>query len=72
MRTQVQKWLISMLFLVASIVIIGGITRLTGSGLSMVDWRPIFGILPPITDGQWSEVFNAYKESPEYIKIKLL
>ena len=54
---------------VVAILIVGGITRLTGSGLSMVDWRPIAGILPPITDAQWNEVFDQYKGSPEYQKV---
>jgi heme A synthase len=48
---------------------VGGITRLTGSGLSMVDWRPIAGILPPITDAQWDDVFGMYQGSPEYQKV---
>ena len=51
------------------ILVVGGITRLTGSGLSMVDWRPIAGILPPITENQWNEVFQMYQTSPEYQKV---
>tara|TARA_A100001015_G_C14984783_1_gene711037 strand:- start:667 stop:1656 length:990 start_codon:yes stop_codon:yes gene_type:complete len=54
------------MLLIALIVVVGGITRLTGSGLSMVDWRPIMGILPPITASQWSEVFTQYQLFPEY------
>ena len=60
-----------MLWLIIGIVVVGGITRLTGSGLSMVDWQPIMGILPPLTDTQWSELFSAYKQSPEYQKINM-
>tara|TARA_A100001015_G_scaffold194122_1_gene216394 strand:- start:1599 stop:2612 length:1014 start_codon:yes stop_codon:yes gene_type:complete len=67
----IQKWLFYMLCLVASIVVIGGITRLTGSGLSMVDWRPIMGILPPITSYQWFEVFSQYQQSPEYQQVNM-
>jgi heme a synthase len=48
-------------------IIIGGITRLTGSGLSMVEWRPLFGFLPPMSDLEWNRVFELYKLSPEYI-----
>ena len=48
---------------------IGGITRLTDSGLSIVDWKPIFGIIPPLSDADWIEEFNHYKEYTEYKKI---
>lgn len=67
----IQNWLLVLLLLVASIVVIGGITRLTGSGLSMVDWQPIMGILPPLTDSHWADLFSAYKQSPEYQKINM-
>jgi cytochrome c oxidase assembly protein subunit 15 len=50
-------------------VFIGGATRLTGSGLSMTDWKPIHGIIPPIGVEEWQEEFNAYRASPEYQKI---
>ena len=69
MDRSIRIWLVSVMSLIAAIVIVGGITRLTGSGLSMVDWRPVMGILPPITQSQWVEVFSAYKNSPEYLKI---
>ena len=62
-------WLRCVCASVVVILIVGGVTRLTGSGLSMVDWRPIAGILPPITDTQWNEVFDQYKGSPEYQKV---
>jgi len=48
------------------ILLVGGITRLTGSGLSMVDWRPISGVLPPLGDEAWAEEFARYQESPQY------
>ena len=69
MERSIKIWLMSVMALIAAIIVVGGITRLTGSGLSMVDWRPVFGILPPITNSQWLEVFTAYKSSPEYLKI---
>ena len=47
-------------------VIIGGLTRLTGSGLSMVDWNLVKGIIPPLTPYEWQETFNLYKQYPEY------
>jgi Uncharacterized protein required for cytochrome oxidase assembly len=55
--------------LVFLMVILGGITRLTGSGLSMVDWRPLTGFLPPLTELEWERVFALYKGSPEYQKV---
>ena len=59
-------WLnISILFLFL-MIFIGGMTRLTDSGLSMVTWKPITGILPPIGNDQWEESFNQYKSFPEY------
>ena len=64
-----KYWLRSVCLSVVIILVVGGITRLTGSGLSMVDWRPIAGILPPITDQQWNNVFMMYQESPEYQKV---
>lgn len=48
------------------IIVVGGLTRLTGSGLSMVEWNPIFGLLPPLNDAQWQAVFDQYRQSPEY------
>ena len=50
-------------------ILVGGATRLTQSGLSMVDWKPLMGILPPINDNQWNESFNEYKKYPEYQKV---
>jgi cytochrome c oxidase assembly protein subunit 15 len=47
-------------------VLIGGITRLTDSGLSMVDWKPIMGAIPPLSETEWLTVFNKYKSFPEY------
>ncbi len=66
-RTAVAKWLFFCCAMVFSMVILGGVTRLTGSGLSMVDWRPIMGIIPPIGIDQWQLTFEMYKQSPEFI-----
>ena len=65
----IRNWLYSGLFLVALMVIIGGITRLTHSGLSMVDWKLIGGAIPPLNDVQWQETFEKYQQFPEYQKI---
>jgi cytochrome c oxidase assembly protein subunit 15 len=65
----IRNWLYSGLLLVALMVIIGGITRLTHSGLSMVDWKLIGGAIPPMNDVQWQETFEKYQQFPEYQKI---
>jgi cytochrome c oxidase assembly protein subunit 15 len=65
-QTFVAFWLVTMAVLVAIMVIIGGITRLTGSGLSMVEWRPLMGTLPPLNPTEWQRVFDLYRASPEY------
>ena len=62
----VAFWLFGMASLVAIMVVIGGVTRLTGSGLSMVEWRPLMGTLPPLNPAEWQRVFDLYRESPEY------
>jgi len=65
----IRNWLYSGLVLVALMVIIGGITRLTHSGLSMVEWKLIGGAIPPLNDMQWQETFEKYQQFPEYQKI---
>ena len=62
-------WLFIMAVLVAMMVVIGGVTRLTGSGLSMVEWRPLIGTLPPLSQAEWLRVFTLYQASPEYNEI---
>jgi len=62
----VAYWLLLITFLVALMIIIGGLTRLTGSGLSITRWDLISGILPPMSLNEWKELFNLYKEIPEY------
>lgn len=63
---QVVIWLATGCFLIFVMVIIGGVTRLTGSGLSMVDWSYLIGSLPPMTEEAWQQSFDSYKEFPEY------
>ncbi len=62
-------WLIVLYAMVLLMVVIGGITRLTGSGLSMVEWHPLMGALPPIGDEAWQAVFAQYQESPQYQQV---
>ena len=59
-------WLIACAALVCAMVVVGGVTRLTGSGLSMVRWHPVSGILPPLGADAWQREFDAYRASPEY------
>ena len=65
----ISIWLLSVAFLVFCMVVVGGITRLTESGLSMVRWEPISGIMPPMSEQEWQAEFTAYKAYPEYQKI---
>ena len=65
----VTYWLYLGLILVGIMIIIGGITRLTHSGLSMVEWKLIGGTIPPLNENQWQETFTKYQQFPEYKKI---
>jgi cytochrome c oxidase assembly protein subunit 15 len=66
---RISQWLLVCLSLIFVMVILGGVTRLTGSGLSMVNWHPIHGVVPPLTSEQWLEEFGRYQQSPEYLMI---
>ena len=59
-------WLVGCAGLVFAMTVIGAITRLTESGLSMVEWRPLIGALPPLSEAEWQRVFDLYRETPEY------
>ena len=65
-RRQVAGWLLACAGLVFAIVLVGGITRLTRSGLSIVEWQPLIGALPPLSEAAWQELFAKYRETPEY------
>ena len=64
-------WLLSGCFLVFVMVVVGGITRLTNSGLSMTDWHLVTDTFPPLTETKWQETFEQYKQFPEYQKINI-
>ncbi len=68
-QTAIAMWLFICAALVFAMVVLGGATRLTHSGLSMVDWRPITGFLPPLHEAEWQGVFARYQAYPEYQKI---
>lgn len=59
-------WLLTCCATVFGMVVLGGVTRLTGSGLSMVQWAPIMGILPPLSHTEWQETFSLYQQFPEF------
>jgi heme a synthase len=62
----VAGWLIAVAALIAVMVLVGGATRLTESGLSIVEWKPVSGTLPPLSQEQWIQAFDAYKTIPQY------
>ena len=62
----VAIWLVTGVFMIVVQIILGGITRLTDSGLSITEWKPLLGTLPPMNDEQWSKSFNQYKQIAQY------
>jgi len=62
----IAAWLFACCALVFAMIVIGGVTRLTHSGLSIVEWQPIVGALPPLTDAQWQQAFAKYQATPEF------
>jgi len=65
-RRHLRLWLWSIAATTFGVMVVGGITRLTLSGLSIVDWQPLMGVIPPLTDAQWQETFELYRQFPEY------
>ena len=63
------RWLFLVAVLVVLMVAVGGITRLTESGLSITEWKPVTGAIPPLTEAQWEAEFAAYQQIPEYIQV---
>ncbi|RMF12253.1 MAG: heme A synthase [Alphaproteobacteria bacterium] len=66
---RIALWLLAVSAMVFAMVVVGGITRLTESGLSIVTWKPLSGVVPPLTDADWQAEFEAYKQYPEYQKV---
>src|SRR4051795_7614013 len=62
----IKLWLVSIAALIAIMVVVGGATRLTESGLSIVEWKPVTGTLPPLNEAQWVQAFEGYKAIPQY------
>lgn len=65
-RAGVERWLWAVAALVFAMVIVGGATRLTESGLSITEWKPVTGVIPPLTHAEWLEAFEKYKQIPQY------
>ena len=65
-QSSIRVWLLIVAALVVGTLIVGGATRLTESGLSIVEWKPVTGVLPPLNDAQWAAEFNKYKQIPQY------
>lgn len=68
-RRQIAYWLLVCCFLVFVMIVVGGVTRLTRSGLSIVEWQPIAGALPPMNQAEWETMFAKYQATPEYLKV---
>jgi heme a synthase len=69
-RRHLRLWLLTGAALTFLILVIGGITRLTQSGLSIVDWQPVIGVVPPLSEAQWQEAFDRYRQFPEYQQLR--
>ncbi|MBM3594361.1 MAG: heme A synthase [Alphaproteobacteria bacterium] len=65
----IARWLLGVAILVCLIVAVGGITRLTESGLSITEWKPVIGVIPPLNDAAWQREFEAYKQIPQYVEV---
>jgi cytochrome c oxidase assembly protein subunit 15 len=68
-HTAIAIWLLICCALVFAMIVIGGVTRLTGSGLSIVEWQPIIGTIPPISQGDWEILLGKYRQIPQYEQI---
>ena len=66
-RRAVGLWLLAVALVILAMIAIGGLTRLTGSGLSITEWKPIMGALPPLSDAAWAEAFAKYQRIPQYM-----
>jgi len=67
-RRAVGWWLVAVALMIGAMVVIGGLTRLTGSGLSITEWDPILGVIPPLSTADWMEAFQKYQHIPQYIR----
>ena len=68
---QIAYWLFFSAAVIFGMILLGGVTRLTNSGLSMVDWKPLMGMIPPMSEADWQHMFWKYQQFPEYQKINM-
>ena len=68
-RALVRGWLYCVLVTLFALVLVGGATRLTDSGLSITEWKPIHGVIPPLSEAEWQEELEKYRQIPEYQQI---
>jgi cytochrome c oxidase assembly protein subunit 15 len=68
-RRAIAAWLLACCALLFAMIVVGGITRLTHSGLSIVEWQPIVGTVPPLSETQWNETFAKYQATPEFKQV---
>lgn len=68
-RRAVVRWIGACALIVALMVVVGGYTRLSGSGLSITEWKPIHGVIPPLSAAEWEEEFAAYKQIPQFAQV---
>lgn len=68
-RRQIRGWLAAVLFALFALVLVGGATRLTESGLSITEWKPVHGVIPPLSAEEWEEEFRLYQRIPQYEQI---
>jgi len=68
---RIAYWLLTVCALVFAMVVLGGVTRLTHSGLSIVEWQPLVGTIPPLSDHAWQELFEKYQLTPEYQQVNV-
>lgn len=66
---KIAAWLLTCCALIFAMVVLGGVTRLTRSGLSIVEWDPIMGAVPPLTQTRWEQTFDKYQQTPEYTQV---
>src|SRR3984885_13868018 len=65
-RRRVAAWLFVVAFMILVMIVLGGVTRLTGSGLSIMEWAPFAGTLPPMNDADWQRLYQLYQQVPQY------
>lgn len=71
LRRKLALWLLACCLMVFATLVVGGVTRLTHAGLSIVEWEPLLGTIPPLSEQDWLQVFHEYQQTPEYQKVNV-